>query len=352
MKKKRITFLLLLLILLTVNSYSKEFAGHSEENVVDVYDTDGKYIFSTAMGVVAGDRYINEANIEYIVKEVNLNKGIAHNHGRIDYSGVDLLKTNIPMLTFDNRVVGLYNTHNDESYKPGPTSVNGQGEVYNVAKSLKNALESKGVKVILSNNLHLPHDGAAYERSRATAMDLVKNGTDAVFDIHRDAVPNRNYYLKKVNSKLISQVRLVVGRQNPNEEVNNQFALSLKKTADKKYPGLIKGIFYGHGSYNQQMSTRALLFEFGTHVTTEGEAEASAVMLADSINTLLYGGEGVEPFVSNKSVNNSSFRAVAWILGLTILGVLVFLFINEGSWTGVLKRLRSFISREIIERKE
>ena len=88
--------------------------------------------------------------------------------------------------------------------------------------------------------------GQPSERSRATVAELVQKAPDVIFDIHRDAIPRKEEYQKEVDGKKrSSQIRLVVGRQNPNHKVNDQFARRLKAIADELYPGLIKGIFYG-----------------------------------------------------------------------------------------------------------
>lgn len=79
----------------------------------------------------------------------------------------------------------------------------------------------------------------------------------------------------------------MVGRQNPNQKVNDQFARRLKALADEEYPGLIKGIFYGKGVYNQHVAPHSLLLEFGTHVTTKEQAIASAQLFAEPVSKLL-----------------------------------------------------------------
>ncbi len=347
---KLIIFTILVILMLNMN-VTADTIGHTEDDVVSVYDEDGDYIFGTAMGVTVGDRYISEDNTEYLVVSVNENRAIAENKGEIDLFASLGYKSNVltPLAAQGSKVIGIYHTHNGESYLPGSDNVSGKGEIYQVGDVLKETLENKGVKVIKSSNLHLPHDGAAYERSRATATDIIKNSPDAIFDVHRDAIPRKEEYLKNVDGQTISQVRLVVGRQNPNSKVNDQFAKSLKAIADKQHPGLIRGIFYGKGNYNQQLSTHSLLLEFGTHVTTKEQAAASAQMLADSISQLLYGA-GEEQAKGTVSENRSVISTIAWIIGIVVVGMLAFLFINEGSIDGVIKRIKNFFGREIIDR--
>ncbi|MTI61106.1 MAG: stage II sporulation protein P [Firmicutes bacterium] len=346
-----IFYLLLFFLLFPTVVLGDDFIGHREEDTVMVYDEQGNYVFATAMGINSGDRYINEDNIEYEVKSINGKRAIAQNKGKVDlFQGLNRTELT-PLAAQGKKLIGIYFTHNDESYRPGPESIEGQGEIHDIGYQLKNALEKMGIQVIVKDNLHLPHDGAAYERSRASATDLMKNRPDAIFDLHRDAIPQAHEYLAKINGQLISQVRLVVGRQNPNLSVNDNFAKQLKAVCDEKYPGLIKGIFYGSGNYNQQLSTHSLLLEFGTHVTTEAQAASSATMIADSINSLLYGDN-----ISNQDARNieskNAYKTIAWIVTILFVGILAFLFINEGSWQGVVNRIKSFLGREIIDRGE
>jgi len=347
----RLIIITILVILMLNMNVIANTIGHTEDNVVSVYDDEGDYIFGTAMGVTIGDKYISEENIEYVVVSVNEHRAVAESNGEIDLFASLGYESNVltPIAAQGSKVIGIYHTHNGESYLPGSDNVSGKGEIHEVGNVLKNALEEKGIKVLKLENLHLPHDGAAYERSRDTATDISKQRPDAIFDVHRDAIPRKEEYLTEIDGKTISQVRLVVGRQNPNQKVNDQFAKSLKAIADQDYPGLIKGIFYGGGSYNQQLSAHSLLLEFGTHVTTKEQAAASAQILAASTNKLLYGSGSVQAR-GGASENRSIISTIGWIIGIVVLGMLAFLFINEGSIDGVIKRIKNFFGREILDR--
>lgn len=342
-----LVFLLSYLFIINTVVSANSIIGHREEDAVSIYDEDGNYVFGTTMGVSKGDKYINEDNIEYVIMSINEQRGIAKKIGEVDLlAGIaGELSALIPIAAQENKKIGLYHTHNGESYLPGPANVEGQGDIHEIGDVLKKALEEKGINVEKLNNIHLPHDGAAYERSRNTATDLISKGPDAIFDIHRDAIPRKEEYLTEIDGETISQIRLVVGRQNPNQEVNAQFAKSLKAITDKHHPGLIKGIFYGRGNYNQHLAPHSLLLEIGTHVTTKEQAAASTHMLADSINELLYGSGEVQTR-GTEAENRSIVSTIVWILGLTIIGILIFLFINEGSIDGVMSRIKNFFKRE------
>lgn len=86
----------------------------------------------------------------------------------------------------------------------------------------------------------------AYERSRRTIIDLVKQQPEAVFDVHRDAVPPQ-VYSTTINGQEVSKVQLVVGKYGPTGKQIEDYALQIKAEADKKYQGLVKGIFFAKG---------------------------------------------------------------------------------------------------------
>src|SRR5690606_32180147 len=157
------------------------------------------------------------------------------------------------------------------------------GDIHEVGKRLAESFEKMGYEVVWRDDSHLPHDGQAYLRSRRTASEISRRGPVTMLDVHRDAIPRPEEYLADVNGELISQVRLVVGRQNPNRDANLEYAKRIKAIADEKYPGLIKGIFHAKGNYNQDLGPRMILLEFGTHVTTLEQALRSTEMMAEVI---------------------------------------------------------------------
>ncbi len=68
--------------------------------------------------------------------------------------------------------IGIYHSHNAESYVETSNEEFKvpQGDIVEVGRALKQALEEQGYNVIHSENSHLPHDGGAYQRSRATVQ--------------------------------------------------------------------------------------------------------------------------------------------------------------------------------------
>jgi stage II sporulation protein P len=184
-------------------------------------------------------------------------------------------------------VVGIYFTHNDESYitNEGVSNVHsGPGGIHRVGAQFAGTLATKGFTIVKADDLHYPHDPGAYRRSRRTLSYLLGSGPSAVFDVHRDATP-QPYYAEKVSGQWVTQIRLVVGQQNPNMMVNRGFAVALKNLSDQQHPGLVKGIFFGHGGYNQDMYPTALLLEVGAHTNAEESAMRGISLFADAVAT-------------------------------------------------------------------
>ena len=159
-----------------------------------------------------------------------------------------------------------------------------------MAAAFGDALEERGVSVTLSNATHHPHDAGAYRRSRQTAVELLKDGPSAIFDIHRDGIPDPDEYATTIGNEKMSKVRLLVGKGNQNKDANLSFAKQIKAVADKMYPGLIKDIYMGKGAYNQDLAPRSVLLEFGTHTLPKERVLASTGPMSEVVYKALYGG--------------------------------------------------------------
>ncbi|ADL12565.1 stage II sporulation protein P [Acetohalobium arabaticum] len=332
-------------------------AAEESPDYFTVVDQKGNTVFKTEMKVHKGDWYIGPDNKKYTVVEVKEDKAVAEYDREVDLISEDsklpsalseLSTSEAPLAKGkDKKTVALYHTHSSESFVPtsGTHSEKGLGDIHNVVNKLATELEQKGVKVINAGESNGPHDGGAYARSRRTAKKLAQKSPDAIFDVHRDGVPDKSQYLTKVNGKQVAKVRLVVGRQNPGMKANDKFAKQLKYVTDKKYPGLVKGIYYAKGSYNQDLSPRATLLEFGTHTITEDDAKESTVFFSNAVTSLISAqAQGAEN-VTNEQ-NSGAFRSLLIILGVVIIGMLGYLFANEGSLNGVINRIKEFFGRE------
>ena len=193
-------------------------------------------------------------------------------------------------------MVGIYNTHNSESYAGdgGPDRRPGEnGDVVTVGETLKKALEQNGIGAVHSLVIHDAVDFmTAYSRSVYTATKMTKDypNMKILIDIHRDGflpgVP-KSTATATVKGQTVSRVMVVIGKKNPHWQKNEALAKELMAIGEKKYPGLFRpNIEYAADArYNQHLSDGGLLLEFGSQLNTLGEcdraAEAVAEILAD-----------------------------------------------------------------------
>lgn len=247
--------------------------------------------------------------------------------------------------------IGIYHTHNAESYVPtdGADSINGRGGIHQVGRALADTLRERGIPVFHDESLHLPHDRGAYRRSRATVLRLMRKRPDAIFDVHRDAAPPDQYAVEIEKDIWVTGVQLVVGRANHNFAINRQYAQSLKRIADMIYPGLVKGIFFGRGNYNQDLTPLDVLLEVGAHTNSRDAAERGIKYFADVVDFYFYGPREdprtASPFGGPRGGVRTALRTLITIVVILFLGVLVFVIINSGSWDEARERLTAYWKR-------
>lgn len=320
-------------------------------------DSAGAYLFTFSGTLTEGDEYISEDNILYRIATVTDGRAVAERIGEETMPDVSWLDVGASQAVFageealtvaaeaktdgesdEKKLIAMYVTHSDESYIPtdGTESVMGQGGIYDVAREFRDQLQALGIDVILDESTHLPHDASAYRRSRQTAERLLQRMPDAIIDIHRDGIPDESEYEKTIDGEEASRVRLLVGRANQNSEVNREFAKQIKAIADKEYPGLIKDIFIGKGTYNQDLSPNAILLEFGTHTISKERVLNSTEMMAEVVSTALYGPQTGSAKAENVSTpateaqNKSSASGIVWLVVAVIAGVVIFALAQTG----------------------
>ena len=288
-------------------------ASDDELDYYTIYDAEtNDVLFLKGEGVSIDDEYISADNKLYLIEYLNEDEKVGEaryiENVKMPVFNVERNNNEQIAIAGEEKIVGLYHTHNDECYNDvdGTDSVYGKGGIHDVGSELKKQLEKLGVKVVYNEALHLPHDSGAYNRSLATANELLNSGVKSVFDIHRDATP-RKEYITTVNGVNMSKVRMVVGSANQNSAVNREFALTIKAYADEVYPGLIKDIYIGKGNYNQQLSERSMLFEFGTNTIEKKYVLNSCVPLAKTLDVVLFGTQNAgDDSLGDLNLQNSS----------------------------------------------
>lgn len=310
-------------------------------------------IVETARHIYMGDEYLAADNILYRVTEIDQDNNIAYaevveevelRSERFNlYSLRQQLGLNVAEAQENNSgLVALYHTHNAESYIPtdGTDSINGVGGIHAVGASFAESLENLDINVEYSEELHLPHDRGAYRRSRNTVLELLANDPDAIFDVHRDAAPV-HAYAAEIGDELVTQVQFVVGRQNQNLGINRQYAESLKAMADQIYPGLVKGIFFASGNYNQDLTPLNLLLEVGAHTNNRDAAARGISLFAEVVDFYFYGPRDQREDIDfNTEGSGAALRTVFWIVLFLIATGVVMFVINAGGWRAALERIK------------
>ena len=355
MKRLLATVLLLLLAPIT--------AMGEEETVWTLLTEDGQRLTAICYEPETGDQYLSGDNTLYEIIRVEGDTAVARAQGTLALPDVSWLDSDaaLPVSAAAERLVALYCTHSDESYKPsdGTYSDPERGSIYQVAAALADALEEKGATCEVSDALHYPHDAGAYRRSRQTAVQLLKSGPDALLDIHRDGIPDPEEYTVTIGGRQASKVRLLVGRGNQNMEVNKDFALTVKAVADRVYPGLIKDIYMGKGTYNQDLAPHSLLMECGTYTLSRDRVLVSMPMMADVLDRALYGGVtgsagasdvrsspaekgGITPGATDAPVSDSSRgtgSGLLWLVVIAVAALVIYGIVSTGSFGGGMRKI-------------
>lgn len=337
----------------------------AETSVYTLVDEAGNVVTRYCGECDAGDEYISQDNQHYrvtAVDEGNL-RATVENLGAAEMPDVDWLdvEDSQPVSATLQRKIALYCTHSDESYieGDGTESVEGSGGIYDIAHLFGSHLEELGATVEISDETHLPHDAGAYRRSRQTAVQLLKNQPNAIFDIHRDGIPDPDEYATTVGTEKMSKVRLLVGKSNQNKEANLSFAKQIKAIGDKVYPGLIKDIYMGKGAYNQDLAPRSVLLEFGTHTLDKSLVEAATKPMSQVVYKALFGGvvgsagasdvrgSASEPREETQAEtpaveDNTGSSWAIWLIVALVVGIGLFAFLSTGGRGGMNKFGRSF----------
>ncbi|TGB01078.1 stage II sporulation protein P [Halobacillus salinus] len=184
----------------------------------------------------------------------------------------------------EDKVVYIYHSHSWEAFKPliksndstDASSTNEEVNVIAVGEKLMNELESRGIGVshnqldvtkgLKEKDWNYTH---SYEYSRELVQEAIAQNDKLTYliDIHRDSQPGE-VTTKTINGTNYARLFFVVGKENKNYEKNLEIATKLHNDLERSYPGLSRGVFVktkaeGNGVYNQDLTERALLLEFG-----------------------------------------------------------------------------------------
>ncbi|WP_353894378.1 stage II sporulation protein P [Proteinivorax hydrogeniformans] len=349
-----------------------------------MYGPEDEIIMKTARIIHVDDRFICSDNKLYEVYHVDNNelradakfvKEVALRRFENETNETNLLASIISKFSFTSSPaqaedegqgpVAIYHTHSDESYVPtdGTESIDEDGGIFDVGMRFRDELEDRGYDVVFSDQAHDPHDSGAYKRSRRTVEELLKENPAVLFDVHRDAVPAEQY-AGEADGEDVAQIMLVVGQQNQNMAETEAFAEALKAKGDELHPDLMKGIFMANGSYNQDLSPRAVLLEVGTYTQEKELAKKGITAFTDVVEQEIYNGQaqngddnGQAGILADPGAGGNggagaggglgtAGRSILWILGIAAVGGIAFLVINSGGFSEVGSKLKSFTTKE------
>jgi stage II sporulation protein P len=219
-----------------------------------------------------------------------------------------------PNTTGDMDVVYVYFSHNRESFLPylkGVTNPNhayhSQVNVTNIGDKLKEELEKNGIGTVVDKtdiDAKLKKKGLSfarsYQESRTVVEAAVTKNRDLTYliDIHRDSRRKKDTTIE-MNGKTYAKLAFIIGGENANHEKNLAFVNELQKRLDSSYKGLSRGVFTKKGSgtngkFNQDLSEKAILVEFGGVDNTFEELYNSAEILAGVISDYYWQAERVD----------------------------------------------------------
>ncbi|UOQ94029.1 stage II sporulation protein P [Halobacillus shinanisalinarum] len=205
--------------------------------------------------------------------------------------------------------VYIYQSHSWEAYKPliksehpNASSTNEKVNVIAVGTKLKEELEGRGIGVkhdktnvtkgLKERNLDYTH---SYEFSRGLVQEALAQNDNLSYliDIHRDSQP-RSITTTTINGKDYARLFFIVGKENEKFEQNLEVAKEINAALEQKYPGISRGVFVktkleGNGVYNQDLTNRAMLLEFGGVENNLNELYNSIEAFAEVFSTYYRG---------------------------------------------------------------
>ncbi|WP_051688230.1 stage II sporulation protein P [Desulfofalx alkaliphila] len=330
----------------------KSAAGYSEHQEGLHYllrDEKGQLVTEVSRPVYSGDELIlpdgKHYRVSRVVDKTVTVKLLGENKKYLGW--LEFFKNKPVQATAANdwreRPVGIYHSHTGESYVPssGEALVPFEGDIYRVGEKFEKALTAKNIDVIYYQTPHDPHDNNAYVRSRRTASGILRGNPVAIFDLHRDGVPDPTDYRTEIDGEQVAKIRIVVGRQNGNRKVNQDFAKRLMAHAEQLYPGIMKDIYIGRGNYNQDLLSTSLLLEVGTYTNSLEEAERGIMLFTDTVPVVLgLTEEDVKAAAGTvDEMGAGGWRKALALIFTTVLVAGVFMLINAGSYEKALERV-------------
>ena len=203
----------------------------------------------------------------------------------------------------------IYHTHATESYCPYDAEIydtrynwrttDVTGNMVAVGTVLTETLRSYGIGVLHDTSLHdYPSYDGSYANSYAAVSRYLEEypGIRVVLDVHRDAMEREGNVIVKpaveIDGEKYAQLMVISNCDDGSGLIsewrqNLRFAAALTDAIETRAPGLTRPILFSHRKYNQQLSTGALLLEFGSHANTLEESKRTARVVGEALAQFL-----------------------------------------------------------------
>ena len=246
-----------------------------------------------------------EKNVNYrMLTNVYNNSVEMYNNYLLGVKIINCSDTNLQEQVLDNNIkilnkkdILIYHTHTTEAYESNEyteteykKTLDSRYNVLNIGKFFRNELENRGFNVYhIKEYNDLEGVNGAYDRSRNVVQKYLNdnnNNIEIIFDLHRDSngLPRTEESYVNINGEDMANLRFVVAVGHDNWEENLKWAIKIQREANEKYPNLFKPILIYNGTYNQDISNKALLIEVGLDTNTIEEAKKSIECFTDLIN--------------------------------------------------------------------
>ncbi|MFC0274811.1 stage II sporulation protein P [Metabacillus herbersteinensis] len=225
---------------------------------------------SPPLEVLLKEREVAEENLAEFEKKANMGSKV---------------KDAPPKTAEGKKNVYIYHSHSWEAFAPllknveNPDEANSSNEKVNVL-----AVGSKLSEELSKRGIGAEHDTTnvteglqerkwnynhSYKYSRERVQEAIAGNNELNFliDIHRDSQPKK-ITTTTIGGKPYARLFFIVGKEHSNYEQNLQLAKEINAKLEAKFPGISRGVFVkgksqGNGVYNQDLTDRALLLEFG-----------------------------------------------------------------------------------------
>ncbi|MCQ6274546.1 stage II sporulation protein P [Bacillus sp. V3B] len=212
-------------------------------------------------------------------------------------------------------VVFVYHSHSWEAFAPLLNGINNPDEAVSinedkniivVGKRLQEELIKRGIgtsqstanvtEELQKKNWNYNH---SYELSRGLVQEAIatEDTINYLIDIHRDSQPKK-ITTTTINGESFARLFFIVGKENKNYEANVHLAKELHQKLEEKYPGISRGVFIkgkdeGNGVYNQDLTDKSMLLEFGGVENNMEELNHSIEAFAEVFSEYYWNAEEV-----------------------------------------------------------